>query len=96
MRRLTAVGELLGIGTVNRQGIPSTHADDIQTTPSLLELRMMRVFREVRNPDTRRILIELAEQIVKRQHASPEAGQRTTIPDVDRTDRAARSTEPLR
>jgi len=35
---------------------------------------MLRVFREVQDPDTKRILIELAEQIVKRQATPPEAG----------------------
>ncbi len=50
-------------------GSPAT-----ESLQSLLELRMLRVFREVHDPDTKRILIELAEQIVKRQNSPPQAG----------------------
>jgi hypothetical protein len=40
----------------------------------LLELRLLRVFRELRDPNTKRMLIELTEQIVRRQ-ASRQGGR---------------------
>ncbi|VIO69615.1 hypothetical protein CI1B_28220 [Bradyrhizobium ivorense] len=66
-RRLTALARMLG---------PSTElpADVTPSLQSLLELRMLRVFREVQSSDTKRILIELAAQIVRRQVTPPEAG----------------------
>ncbi|MGF6306184.1 hypothetical protein ABIB82_000396 [Bradyrhizobium sp. i1.8.4] len=78
--RLATVAEMLGIAadilnrrtTANaRAGSGSQGAESLQ---SLLELRMLRVFRDVQDPDTKRILIELAEQIVKRQTTPPETG----------------------
>ena len=41
---------------------------------ALLELRLLRVFRELADHNAKRMLIQLAEQIVKRQAAPPEAG----------------------
>jgi hypothetical protein len=41
---------------------------------ALLELRLLRVFREVADNNAKQMLIQLAEQIVKRQAAPPEAG----------------------
>jgi len=38
-----------------------------ETFSSLLELRLLRAFRELRDHRTRRMLVHLAEQIVKRQ-----------------------------
>ena len=79
-RRLEVVAEVLGIAAdvVNPQAAATVQAragiQAERSLQSLLELRMLRVFHEVQNPDTKRILIELAEQIVKRQTAPPEAG----------------------
>lgn len=79
-RRLEIVAEVLGIGTAigNRQATATDRARAGTPAPqsllSLLELRMLRVFREVQDPATKRILIELAEQIVKRQTTPPKAG----------------------
>jgi transcriptional regulator with XRE-family HTH domain len=41
-----------------------------ETFNSLLELRLLRAFRELRDHRTRRMLVHLAEQIVKRQARS--------------------------
>ena len=53
---------------------PGSVSQSTESLQSLLELRMLRVFREVQDSDTKRILIELAEQIVKRQGTPPQAG----------------------
>jgi hypothetical protein len=44
---------------------PDLSADE--TFNSLLELRLLRAFRELHDHRTRRMLVDLAEQIVKRQ-----------------------------
>ncbi|KJC57743.1 hypothetical protein UP10_26380 [Bradyrhizobium sp. LTSPM299] len=78
--RLALLAEVLGItaDVVSPQAAASAQVragiQAARSLQSLLELRMLRVFREVQNPDTKRILIELAEQIVKRQTTSPGAG----------------------
>ena len=43
---------------------PGTNDESLQ---SLLELRLLRLFRELRDYNTKCILIELTEQIVRRQ-----------------------------
>lgn len=75
-RRLAALAEMLGIfaETVTPPAAPSRHRHPAQQSlQSLLELRMLRVFRDVQDTDTKRILIELAEQIVKRQSTPSDA-----------------------
>ncbi|HEX7923612.1 MAG TPA: hypothetical protein VF583_21830 [Bradyrhizobium sp.] len=77
--RLATVAEMLGIAAdiLNRRPAATAQAHGGQAAESLqslLELRMLRVFREVKDPDTKRILIELAEQIVKRQTTPTETG----------------------
>ncbi|MCC8957306.1 hypothetical protein H8B02_28885 [Bradyrhizobium sp. Pear77] len=77
--RLTTVAEMLGIAAdiLNRRPATTVQTQGGQASESLqslLELRMLRVFRDVKDPDTKRILIELAEQIVKRQTTPPETG----------------------
>ena len=78
--RLTKVAEVLGIAAdiVHPHATATVRArariQAAQSLQSLLELRLLRVFREVQDPETKRILIELAEQIVKRQATPPEAG----------------------
>lgn len=42
-------------------------AEDLSSLQSLLELRLLRAFHELRDHRTKRMLIRLAEQIVKRQ-----------------------------
>ncbi|MBR0897198.1 hypothetical protein JQ616_19765 [Bradyrhizobium tropiciagri] len=74
--RLATVAEMLGVAAdmLNRRPAATAQAHGGQVAESLqslLELRMLRVFREVQDPDTKRILIELAEQIVKRQTTPP-------------------------
>ncbi|MGY3529725.1 MULTISPECIES: hypothetical protein [Bradyrhizobium] len=75
--RLATVAEMLGIAAdlLNRRPATTALAHGglaSESLQSLLELRMLRVFRDVNDPDTKRILIELAEQIVKRQTTPPE------------------------
>ena len=77
--RLATVAEMLGIAAdiLNRGPVtaaPTQAGQTAESLQSLLELRMLRVFRDVQDPDTKRILIELAEQIVKRQTTPPETG----------------------
>ncbi|MDH2384628.1 hypothetical protein [Bradyrhizobium sp. CER78] len=77
--RLATVAEMLGIAAdmLNRRPAttaPTQTGQAAESLQSLLELRMLRVFRDVQDPDTKRILIELAEQIVKRQTTPPEGG----------------------
>lgn len=79
-RRLAKVAEVLGITADIVQPQPTAtvraraRIQAAQSLQSLLELRMLRVFREVQDPETRRILVELAEQIVRRQATPPESG----------------------
>jgi transcriptional regulator with XRE-family HTH domain len=79
-RRLAKVAEVLGITAdiVHPQPTATVRArariQAAQSLQSLLELRMLRVLREVQDPETRRILVELAEQIVRRQTTPPEPG----------------------
>ena len=67
----SALGVVNGRADVMAQRRPGTD----QTIPpeALLELRLLRLFRELQDPDTRRMLVQLIEQIVKRQAAPPEA-----------------------
>ncbi|MBR0696913.1 hypothetical protein [Bradyrhizobium lablabi] len=67
----TALGVANGRGGVAAQG---PGAGKAMPAEMLLELRLLRLFRELRDPDTRRMLVQLAEQIVKRQAPPPAAG----------------------
>jgi transcriptional regulator with XRE-family HTH domain len=78
--RLMQVADALGVSHELFQGLApaaqqtesgGTDSDAMQT---LLELRLLRVFRELADHNTKRTLIQLAEQIVKRQDAPPAAG----------------------
>ena len=77
--RLMQVADALGIsaGLLNcrplttgakRTGSTSDGSEPLQW---LLELRLLRVFRELQDDNTKRMLIQLTEQIVKRQAARP-------------------------
>jgi hypothetical protein len=78
--RLMQVADALGVSHDLFEGLsPSTRPQsgnaNADTMQALLELRLLRVFRELQDNNTKRMLIQLAEQIVKRQAAGPdEAG----------------------
>jgi transcriptional regulator with XRE-family HTH domain len=73
--RLMQVADALGVSHDLFQGLASAprKADsdgaDSEAMQTLLELRLLRVFRELQDDNTKRTLIQLAEQIVKRQAA---------------------------
>ena len=54
------------VGTGQEESDPSS-AETLGSLHSLLELRLLRAFRELRDHRTKRMLVRLAEQIVKRQ-----------------------------
>jgi transcriptional regulator with XRE-family HTH domain len=76
--RLMQVADALGVSHELFQGLASaarkteTFGTDTETMQALIELRLLRVFRELQDDNSRRVLIQLAEQIVKRQAASPD------------------------
>ena len=78
--RLMQVADALGVSHDLFEGLsPSTKPQsgnaNADTMQALLELRLLRVFRELQDHDAKRMLIQLAEQIVKRQATGPdEAG----------------------
>lgn len=76
-----AVGRLMQIatalGVVNgRGGVEARRpgSSDAITAEALLELRLLRLFRDLKDPGTQRTLVQLVEQIVKRQSEPLEAG----------------------
>jgi transcriptional regulator with XRE-family HTH domain len=78
--RLMQVAEALGVSHDLFQGLaPAPRKPDCATGESdamqaLLELRLLRLFRELRDHNAKRMLIQLADQIVKRQALRPDAG----------------------
>jgi len=80
--RLMQVADALGISHELFQGLaPAARKiesfdtnTDTETMQTLLELRLLRVFRELQQHDSRRMLIQLAEQIVRRQARPDNAG----------------------
>jgi len=78
--RLMQVADALGVSHDLFQGLaPAPRKPDCSTTESdtvqaLLELRLLRLFRELEDHNAKRMLIQLAEQIVKRQATRPDAG----------------------
>lgn len=76
--RLMQVADALGVSHDLFQGLaPAARKPDCATPESaavqaLLELRLLRLFREVQDGNAKRMLIQLAEQIVKRQAAPPD------------------------
>jgi transcriptional regulator with XRE-family HTH domain len=75
--RLRQVADALGVSHELFQGLaPAARKAESSGADSetMLELRLLRVFRELQQHDSRRMLIQLAEQIVKRQAAPPDAG----------------------
>jgi transcriptional regulator with XRE-family HTH domain len=78
--RLMQVAEALGVSHDLFQGLaPAPRKPDCATGESdamqaLLELRLLRLFRELRDHNAKRMLIQLADQIVKRQAPRPDAG----------------------
>ncbi|WP_027578744.1 helix-turn-helix transcriptional regulator [Bradyrhizobium sp. Ai1a-2] len=83
IERLRQVASALGVSVDLFNGRASSAAARARRLPepgsaslqSLLELRLLRLFRELHDVDTKRILIDLTAQIVKRQdEPSGEAG----------------------
>ena len=79
--RLMQVADALGVSHDLFQGLsrsttpPQSGTANSDTVQALIELRLLRVFRELQDNNTKRVLIQLAEQIVKRQTSGPdEAG----------------------
>jgi transcriptional regulator with XRE-family HTH domain len=78
--RLMQVADALGVSHELFQGLApaarkaESFGTDSETMQTLLELRLLRVFRELQDHNTRRMLIQLAEQIVKRQARPDNAG----------------------
>ena len=77
--RLMQVADALGVSHDLFQGLTLRKVEtcdaDNAAMQALLELRLLRVFRELQNHSAKRTLIQLAEQIVKRQATPPgEAG----------------------
>ena len=75
--RLMQVADALGVSHDLFQGLaPAVRKPDYATSESatmqaLLELRLLRLFRGMQDHNARRTLIQLAEQIVKRQATPP-------------------------
>lgn len=77
--RLMQVADALGVSHDLFQGLTLRKVEtcdaDNAAAQALLELRLLRVFRELQDHGAKRMLIQLAEQIVKRQATPPgEAG----------------------
>jgi len=78
--RLMQVADALGVSHDLFQGLAPTMRKaepcdaDSEAMQTLLELRLLRVFRELQDHNAKRMLIQLAEQIVKRQATPPDAG----------------------
>jgi transcriptional regulator with XRE-family HTH domain len=76
--RLMQVADALGVSHDLFQGLTLRKVEDSDADnaamQALLELRLLRVFRELQDHGAKRMLIQLAEQIVKRQAAPPDAG----------------------
>jgi len=76
--RLMQVADALGVSHDLFQGLspaarrPDCSPAESETMEALLELRLLRLFRELRDHNAKRMLIQLAEQIVKRQAAAPD------------------------
>jgi len=76
--RLMQVADALGVSHDLFQGLaPATRKTacspvETETMQALLELRLLRLFREMQDHNAKRMLIQLAEQIVKRQAAPPD------------------------
>ena len=80
VERLMQVADALGVSHDLFQGLATTlrkiedcEADNA-AMQALLELRLLRVFRELADHNAKQMLIQLAEQIVKRQNAPDSAG----------------------
>jgi transcriptional regulator with XRE-family HTH domain len=76
--RLMQVADALGVSHDLFQGLApaakktESRGTDSATVQALLELRLLRVFRELADHGAKRMLIQLAEQIVKRQTTRPD------------------------
>jgi len=71
------VADALGVSHDLFRGLADTRKADcatseFETMQALLELRLLRLFRELQDHNAKRMLIQLTEQIVKRQAAPPD------------------------
>jgi transcriptional regulator with XRE-family HTH domain len=69
--RLAEIAEALElpVDLLGRDGTAPRHPPEHEFEPlqTLLDLRLLRAFRDLRDLRTKRLLVELAEQLVKRQ-----------------------------
>ena len=68
--RLTQVAEALDVplGLFRGRAVEAGQKNpDLSSLQSLLELRLLRAFHELRDHRTKRVLVQLAERIIKRQ-----------------------------
>jgi transcriptional regulator with XRE-family HTH domain len=76
--RLMQVADALGVSHDLFQGLapavrkPACSAAESETMQALLELRLLRLFRALQDNSAKQMLIQLAEQIVKRQAMRPD------------------------
>ena len=76
--RLMQVADALGVSHDLFQDLapaprkPDCSPAESETMQALLELRLLRLFRELQDQNAKRMLIQLAEQIVKRQATRPD------------------------
>jgi hypothetical protein len=75
--RLIQVADALGVSHDLFRGLSAVRNADCapgesETMQALLELRLLRLFRELADHNAKRMLIQLTEQIVKRQSAPPD------------------------
>jgi transcriptional regulator with XRE-family HTH domain len=80
VERLMQVADALGVSHDLFRGLATTlrKVEDCEADnaamQALLELRLLRVFRELADHSAKQVLIQLAERIVKRQNAPDSAG----------------------
>jgi transcriptional regulator with XRE-family HTH domain len=78
VNRLMQVADVLGVSHDLFQGLAPAARNtesfdtDSETIRALLELRLLRAFRDLPDHNTMQMLIQLAEQIVKRRAARPD------------------------
>jgi transcriptional regulator with XRE-family HTH domain len=76
--RLMQVADALGVSHNLFQGLApaakktANCGTDSDAMQALLELRLLRMFRELQDHNAKRMLIQLAEQIVRRQASPPD------------------------
>ena len=69
--RLLQIAAAIGVANGVAQARPAGAGNTV-SGEALLELRLLRLFRKLTARDTKRMLVQLVEQIVKRQSSPPE------------------------